>query len=573
VGIVTSATAGAAAHPRGHRLVAVALVGVCVAAAAAFGVASAARVPNATPTSAARALGPMAPRAAIAFELELVLPGQARLQRDLAAIADPRSPLYHHYIGARAFGEHYGISAARLRGLERSLAGVGVRVTKSYPQRTELAVSATVATVERLLRVRILRYAGAAGERWHAPSGTPAIPLAWRASVSAVTGLSTRPVWRPQDVPYGGLTARAAATGYDYAPLAAHGIDGQGETIAIVSLTQFDASDPATFARQRGIAGPTPTVVRVDGGANDSQGADETNLDVEVMRSVAPAAHVIVYEAPDDSDTGFADIVNTVVAAHAATIISTSWGQCLPGLDTAQRSADTAAIDAAVRAGISIFAASGDQGAYDCQSESLSDHQLNVDWPAANPDVIGAGGTRLYLNANDTYNHESAWEGALSDSGGGGGLATGIPRPPWQAGPGVDDQHSTGARQVPDVSAEADPGTGWMIFTSGPANSSGQYPAGQYFQIGGTSAAAPFWSAALALVEEYVRVHGGGPVGFAAPMLYALAAHSQAFAPFHDVTFGGDRFYQATPGWDFATGLGSPDVYNLARDALTYLKR
>jgi kumamolisin len=187
--------------------------------------------------------------------------------------------------------------------------------------------------------------------------------------------------------------------------------------------------------------------------------------------------------------------------------------------------------------------------------------------------VIGAGGTRLYLNRNDTYNHEAAWEGALSESGGGGGLAAGIPKPSWQVGPGVENRYSTGVRQVPDVSADADPGTGWMVFTSGPANSSGDYPAGQYVQVGGTSAAAPFWSATLALVEEYVRLHGGAPVGFAAPMLYALAAHKQAFPPFHDVTFGGNRFYQATPGWNYATGLGSPDDYNLARDALAYLKR
>jgi subtilase family serine protease len=573
VGVVTSATAGAARHPRGHRLVAVALAGICVAAAAAIGVANAARSEITTPASAVRTLGPMAAGARIAFELELVLPGQARLQRDLAAIADPRSPLYHHYIGAREFGQRYGISAARLRRLERALAAAGVRVTRSYPQRTEIAVSATVSTVERLLGARILRYAGAGGERWHAPRAAPVIPSALRASVSAVTGLSTRPVWQPQDVPYGGLTAHAAAIAYDYAPLAAQGVDGQGETIAIVSLTQFDTANPATFAAQQGIAGAAATIVRVDGGANDSQGADETNLDVEVMRSVAPAARVIVYEAPDNSDTGFADIVNTVVAQHSATIISTSWGQCLPGLDSAQHSADTAAVDAAVRAGISIVAASGDQGAYDCQGESLSDHQLSVDWPAANPDVIGAGGTRLYLDRNDTYNHEAAWEGALSESGGGGGLAAGIPKPSWQVGPGVENRYSTGVRQVPDVSADADPGTGWMVFTSGPANSSGDYPAGQYVQIGGTSAAAPFWSATLALVEEYVRLHGGAPVGFAAPMLYALAAHKQAFPPFHDVTFGGNRFYQATPGWDYATGLGSPDDYNLARDALAYLKR
>lgn len=225
---MTSATAGAATHPRGHRLVAAALACAAVAAAAAIGVASAARGPIATPTSAVRALGPMAPATRIAFELALVLPGQARLQRDLAAIADPHSPLYHHYIGARAFGERYGISTARLRRLEQTLAAAGVAVTESYPQRTALRVSATVATVERLLRVRIVRYAGAAGERWHAPTGAPAIPPALRGTVSGVTGLSTRPVWQAQDVPYGGLTAREAAIAYNSAPLFQQNLGGRG---------------------------------------------------------------------------------------------------------------------------------------------------------------------------------------------------------------------------------------------------------------------------------------------------------------------------------------------------------
>jgi len=570
---VTAATASAALRARPQRIVAVALAGVCVLVAGGVGLAERASGSSAAAASAVRVLGRMAPRARIAFELELVLPGQARLDHDLAAIANPRSPLYRHYIGARVFGERYGISGARLERLERALAADRIDVIGGYPQRTALRVSATVATVSRLFGVTIDRYAAADGERWHAPTRAAAVPAALRADVAAVAGLSTRPVQQPQDVPYGGLTAHAASIGYDYAPLAAQGIDGQGETIAIVSLTQFDESNPAVYARELNLAGPAPTVIDVDGGANDSQGADETNLDVDVSRSVAPAAHVEVYEAPDDSDTGFADIVNTIVAHHAATIISTSWGQCLPGLSPAQRSADTSAIDAAVRAGISIFAATGDQGAYDCQSEEVTDHQLSVDWPAANPDVIGAGGTRLYLNTNDTYDHEAAWEGALSAAGGGGGLATGIPKPPWQVGPGVQNRFSTGARQVPDVAADADPGTGWLVFTSGPAGGSGQYPPGQLVQIGGTSAAAPFWAGTLALVEDYVRVHGGGAVGFAAPMLYALADGHQAFAPFHDVTVGGNRFYQAAPGWDFATGLGSPDVYNLARDALAYVER
>ena len=183
-----------------------------------------------------------------------------------------------------------------------------------------------------------------------------------------------------------------------------------------------------------------------------------------------------------------------------------------------------------------------------------------------------SGGTRLYLNANGTYDHETAWEGALSDSGGGGGLANGIARPSWQTGTGVQNSFSNGSREVPDVAADADPGTGRAIYTSGPANPDGSFPPGGLTPIGGTSAATPFWAASMALIQQYATSQKAGRIGFVDPMLYTIAAGGAPFPAFHDVTIGGNRFYQATAGWDFATGLGSPDVFNLARDIVAQLR-
>jgi subtilase family serine protease len=399
------------------------------------------------------------------------------------------------------------------------------------------------------------------------------IPRALAAAVSGVSGLSTRPVWRPEDVPADGLAPPDTGLAYDIAPLARQSILGQRQSVAIVALSDYDRSDPANFARQFNLTGPAPTVVDVDGGTTDTSGAQETDLDIEVIRSVAPAAHVLVYEAPD-TQSGFDDIINRVIATHSATIVSDSWGQCSPDLAPGQQNEDQKVLAAAVRVGISIFVASGDNGAYDCQAGDLTDHRLTVDWPGASADAISVGGTRLYIAANGTYQREAGWEGTLSNSGGGGGLASGVPRPSWQTGPGVKNSFSTGQRQVPDVSANADPGTGWATYSSGPAGSDGAFSQGGPSEVGGTSAAAPFWSASMALVQQYaLSVGAKRRIGFAAPMLYSLAAGGTPFPPFHDVTAGGNRFYQATPGWDYATGLGSPDVYNLARDAAAYLKR
>jgi kumamolisin len=172
------------------------------------------------------------------------------------------------------------------------------------------------------------------------------------------------------------------------------------------------------------------------------------------------------------------------------------------------------------------------------------------------------GGTRLDVAADGGYVREHAWEDVLSAGGGGGGLASSVPRPSWQRGVlGIDNRYSNGRRQLPDVAADADPSTGVAIHTGG-----------ELQQVGGTSAAAPFWAAATALVRQYARAKHAGPVGFAAPLLYRLASTAQPYPPFHDVTRGGNRYYQSTGGWDYATGLGSPDVYNLARDAARSLR-
>src|SRR6185436_5156504 len=83
--------------------------------------------------------------------------------------------------------------------------------------------------------------------------------------------------------------------------------------------------------------------------------------------------------------------------------------------------------------------------------------------------------------------------------------------------------------------------------------------------IGGTSAAAPFWAGSMLLIEQMAKNRRAGPLGFVAPLLYRIAADDDPATPaFHDVVLGGDRLHDATPGWDYSTGLGSPDVANLA---------
>ena len=183
------------------------------------------------PAPAVRDLGRLAASRRLDFTLDLVLPGERALTASLTAISDPRSPQYRDYISAQQFGERYGISSRSLARLERRLAEAGVRVIESYPQRTALRVRASVAAIGRLFRVAIGRFADRAGERWHAPFSPPVIPPALRHVISDVSGLSTRPVWHPEDVPSGGLAPPDTGIAYDIAPLARMHILGQGQSV------------------------------------------------------------------------------------------------------------------------------------------------------------------------------------------------------------------------------------------------------------------------------------------------------------------------------------------------------
>jgi subtilase family serine protease len=545
-----------------------ALAGVLVAAAAglAYGL-SASSGTRARPVRAERVLGRTGGSVRVRFSLVLRI-DQRGVDRAMAELYQPGSPGYQRFIDAPAFGRRFGISEARLVGLRRTLRNDGLRIASEYPQRTAIDVTAPAGVVDRVFGVRLMNYVTASGRVFHAPLGVPTLPRALLGSVTGVAGLSGRFAPRSDDVPGGGLTPSTARAAYNISPLYQQGIRGQGERIALISFARFSQSDLNAFANQYGLPGFSPVDISSpqDGPAQDASadGVGEADLDAEVVHAIAPQAEILNYNAPiqasDGSDT-FGQLVDKIVADGKADIVTDSYGFCeltFPGADI-QR--DEHAIDSAVLHGITIFKSTGDSGAYQCQRSDPSDTRLSVEWPASSAGVVAVGGTTLSTTATGDYAGESAWQGTITQSGGGGGLSALVPRPSWQRAPGVINRFSDGRRQLPDVSASANPFYGWAIVRAGTVE-----------PTGGTSAASPFMAGAMALVEQYARQHGINRLGFMAPLLYQLAATPQKLPPFHDVTVGSNRFYPATPGWDFATGLGSPDVSNLAQDVVDYVK-
>jgi len=256
--------------------------------------------------------------------------------------------------------------------------------------------------------------------------------------------------------------------------------------------------------------------------------------------AVAPGATIAVYFAPNTSQ-GFQDALTTAIhdATNKPSVISISWGGAeSTWTDQAMTAFDSAAQDAAAL-GITICAASGDNGS----SDGVNDGANHVDFPASSPHILACGGTSLE-STDGEITSETVWNDGTQGGAGGGGYSNQFPLPAWQASANIQPP-AGGGRGVPDVSGNADPDTGYNILVDG-----------QSLVIGGTSAVAPLWSGLIALLNEKL----GKPLGFLQPAIYGL---SQSTSAFRDIISGSNGSFSAGPGWDAATGLGSPSGQNL----------
>ena len=491
---------------------------------------------------------------------------------------------------AASFGARFGLSGAQLASLRIVLRRFGITVIHLYPQRTAMLVSGAVPNIDRLFGLRFGRFATAAGARFFAPEARPRIPAALAPYVSGLGDLSDQPL-HAADVPHSGLTPDVTAKAYDIQPLWNAGIRGQGQTIAVA--TDWGAVNPADlqqFAQQNGLPPFNLQIKQVDGGSayNAAVGSDpEVDLDLQVIHGVAPEADIIDYQGPGTSNdtpatlargNSLADIYNQIAQDGKTKIVSTSYGACEPLLNQGapgDQQLEDSALKALEASNVTVFAATGDNGAYGCLAGVQIQPGNNLNpiltslgvWaPASSPYAVAVGGTRLEVRSDSSYLDESAWSDPLERAGGGGGVSISEPRPSWQQGPGVIEpgRNTKAMRQTPDVSGPADPDSGFNICGTQPQASSPTCQPGN----GGTSAATPFWAASMALVQEYASKHGAGALAqcFAAPVLYELAAKPQPVPAFHQVTVGNNGYYDAGSGWNYATGLGSPDVFNLAQD-------
>jgi kumamolisin len=512
----------------------------------------------------------------VQFALTLPLQHQQELHDLLEHQYKAGDPLFHQFLSSAEFDERFGPSQAQYDSLKKLAQQYGLGIVGEHGSRTVLDVQASAATIRNVFGSRLNLLQQADGKQYFAPDREAAAPFPISAIGAEVVGLNQKPL-RTHLINRGKVSAdtngvvagshAGTGSGGSYQPADiktaynANGIQNGGQAVAVYELSSANYADAATYASQFGLTNPTLIQETVDGGTTDTSGAGEVMLDIEMIMAIANPNTIYVYTGPNTS-AGALDVYTQIANDHLVNQVSTSWGLDEASQGQSGANAENTVFTKMVAEGMALFAAAGDCGAFDSGGTTL-----NVDDPASNPNVTGVGGTTLTTSSTQQFISEVPWATpndtgngrCQKGSGGGGGISSLWPIPSYQQGIASNaptGQFSTTMRNVPDVTLNADPATGYMVFDS---------IDGGWLVFGGTSAAAPLWAGFWSLVSN----GAGKSAGFANPTLYTLANNPTSYAnDFHDVTSGTNLFYSAVAGYDDASGLGSYNAGNLYADVL-----
>lgn len=426
-------------------------------------------------------------------------------------------------------------------------------------------VEGAAPALARALAVDIHDYRGTHGQVFYASPQQPHVPAALTREVAGVgrvlgyTPYREADRWKlPLEVPGQGLTPPTLLRAYNIGPMREAGFTGKGTTVVVFAFDGFDQADLDMFADTFALPRFTPDVV----GGQPPARRGEATMDLQAVHAIAPdAKKVLVNARPTvEGDGAYRKIAQMMEDTDrrypgAVWTLSIGWG-CDKLITAADLVPVRAALAAAQRNGTSAFDASGDLAGLECkggQEWSSPPHADNIglDAVASMPEMTNVGGTTLSTDSSGSWLDEKAWFDAPLSQGTAGGVSALFERPPWQAGLKLDD--GAGKRLTPDISAVADPFTGVKIVFNQ-----------QVIVGGGTSLAAPLWAGIAAVINQYLTQRGGPPLGDLNPLLYRASAGSRLPA-FHDVVRGGNAIYDAAPGYDLVTGLGTPNVDNLAK--------
>ena len=506
---------------------------------------------------------------------------QADLDALLADQQNPSSESFRQWLTPEQFGRRFGLNSSDQSKVVAWLTAQGFTVDHVARSNNWVAFSGSAAQVTSALHTPIHQFQFN-GKMHFANTQAPAVPEALSGVVGGFLGLNDFPAHSnaklvTPDYTSGNthyLTPADWATIYDVSPLYAAGIDGTGQSIAIVGESDILLSDIAAFRTRYGLPANAPKLVPYSSTDPGYNGAElEGNLDLEWAGAIAPKATIYYVYGPSAFTA-----LEVAVELNTAPVISASYSTCeinadYPGWSSIAQQGNAQ--------GITLLAASGDAGAAGCDSqdaEPFATRGMSVNFPAVLPEVTGVGGTQFvegtgaYWAATNSstfgsalsYIPEAAWNesgttGLLST---GGGVSRIYARPAWQNGPGVPNDNF---RHVPDVSFSAAGHDAYFV----------TYLSSNVL-VSGTSCATPSMAAVVALLNHYqvtnksLKTPGLGNIN---PQLYRMA---QAVpTAFHDVTAGTNQVqcaqgspdclagmlgYAAGAAYDMTTGLGSVDT-------------
>ena len=590
----------------------------------------------------ALAAGPIAGAARVGSapahkQLTVLLPlkvDQSGLAAFATAVSTPGSPQYGHYASMSTLARRFGApSAVRARVISFLLRNGATHVTAD---RIGLDVSATlsVARAQRLFGTHLSSFrtdtkSGTA--RFVAPESTTHVPGGLVGDVTGVVGLDTQPLaTTPTPAPQslgaaaegaslhalhpaaggginlgsaylprtgtasgcaagrpkaGGFTPNQYLTAYGLSTLQSGGFTGAGERVALLEIDGFKMSDISQFDSCFKLPTPHLKLFGVGLHAPLAPGG-ETTLDLEVLTAAAPKlSDVDVYESSPVASAVLKSLTFAIESKNQRPdVISASLGGCESGnlRSLGQRGIGLyeTAFEVAAATGISVLAASGDDGSSTCVDQKGNPtHKLAVSFPASSPFVTAVGGTNVALNAANQITASVVWnDGPSQDAAAGGGNSMLFGEPSYQ-----DPFQTSTRRELPDVSLLADLAPGYEIFCTSkpqPCASHG------WLFIGGTSAGTPLLAGGVALADQALRQTGHSGLGFVNPLLYSIASSNAALAApvtatsvFSDVTSGSNDLWatRGTPlgcctaiaGYDDASGLGEINVANLTAAAQT----
>jgi hypothetical protein len=488
------------------------------------------------------AQGEHAANASLSLNVSLAAREPVQLEELIQAASTPGSPDYGRYLTQAQYDARYAPSDEQVDAVESWLTGQGLEVTGISPDNSIVHVLAPTSAVEHAFATRIENYR-LAGREFYANVSGPSLPRDLH--VNWVGGLSSYEVAKAADTcteSVCGYTGNDFRSAYDLTG------SGEGQTIGFTLWgRELPQSDYTEYAKA---TGTTPITIGASGddglnfiqvgGASSEEENGEIALDTENAHTVAPGVHETYWLGHNNSATALETVLDEAASSNIA-VISNSWSlnnscKVNAGMETA--------LEHGVATGKTFYFATGDSGAV-----------TGCTYPSVSQYAVAVGGTELEVGEESGWKSEEAFDD-------GGGCSNKDPRPSWQTGIGSPlewpSTPCTG-RATPDVSADScysSEGSGtncWSyVFVEGIPQ-----------EYGGTSLATPIWAAASVVWNRENAAAGRPTIGFVAPLIYSLANDPTTYSrDFHDVQTGSNGF-DATPGWDEATGWGSPIFENL----------